>query len=213
MAFIGGIIGFIAGMGANRAAESYALAHHPRALGPESAPRFASPAGFACGAIGALVCAILVLRWGMQAATPQLALFAIDLLFLSRTDLLVRLIPNGAIIFALACRMAFFAWAIPYHPDGLSAFLASAAGLALIGGLMALAALIAEKIRGAAAIGGGDIKLFAVVGFYFGFEAGMAIVLLSCILGLVGQALAKRRGEPFPFGPAIAAAALIAIVI
>lgn len=210
---IGGIIGFIAGVGANRAAEAYALGHGGANLQRGFPAPLASPAGLAFGAIGAAAYGALALRWGLQPATLQFALLVADLLFLSRTDLLVRLIPNGAILFALACRMAFFAWAIPFQPGGREAFLASIAGLVLIGGLMAAAALIARRLRGSAAIGGGDIKLFAVLGFYFGFEAGLAAVLLSCILGLAANALSRRRGEPFPFGPAIALAALIILLV
>ncbi len=214
MAPISALIGFIAGMAANAAAEAYAARRCAAALPAGFAPRIASPFGLAMGAAGALAYGALALRWGLQPATLQFALFIADLIFLSRTDLLARIIPNGCILFALGCRLAFFAWAIPYRSGGSEAFLASLAGLVLIGGLMALAAWIAGRLGRAGSLGGGDVKLFAVLGFYLGFEAGLAAVLLACILALAAAVLrGRKRGDAFPFGPAIALAATLLIVI
>lgn len=214
MALAFAIAGFIAGMAANCAAEYYAARRCSASLPAGFAPHFSSPAGFALGGAVALAYGALAMRWGLQPATLQFALLIADLAFLSRTDLLVRIIPNGCILFALGCRLAFFAWAIPYRPGGSDAFLASLAGLVLIGAIMALAAWIAERLGRSGALGGGDVKLFAVLGFYFGFEAGLAAVLLACILALAAALLrGRKRSEAFPFGPAIALAAVILIVV
>ena len=59
-------------------------------------------------------------------------------------------------------------------------------------------------------LGGGDIKLFAVMGLYLGLAASMFALLLACILGLAFAAVRKKyregSGAQIPFGPAIAAA-------
>ena len=56
-------------------------------------------------------------------------------------------------------------------------------------------------------MGGGDIKLMAVVGLYLGPIGALFALVLACVIGLLFHAL--RRGEearPFPFGPSIAVA-------
>ncbi len=66
--------------------------------------------------------------------------------------------------------------------------------------LLALLAivLVMEKIMKTEAMGGGDLKLFAGLGLYFGWQQGIFLVLVSCILGLAAMALSgrlKRRTE------------------
>jgi len=80
----------------------------------------------------------------------------------------------------------------------------------LLGGaalfLPMLAVVLAmEKIMKTEAMGGGDLKLFAVFGLYFGWQQGLFLVLVSCILGLLSMALSGRlhpRTET-PFAPAL----------
>jgi prepilin signal peptidase PulO-like enzyme (type II secretory pathway) len=71
-------------------------------------------------------------------------------------------------------------------------------------------------VRGEVGLGGGDIKLFAVLGFYLGPMGIIHNIFLSCILGSIvggGLLLVNRikRSEPIPFGPAIIIVAIIQI--
>lgn len=80
----------------------------------------------------------------------------------------------------------------------------------LVGFLLPLT--IAYFSRGG--LGGGDIKLFAVLGLYFGVEGVLLVIMLSAVLGcfIVGSLLLVgkiQRDIPFPFGPFIALAALL----
>ncbi|RXI98413.1 prepilin peptidase [Anaerobacillus alkaliphilus] len=64
-------------------------------------------------------------------------------------------------------------------------------------------------------MGGGDIKLFGVLGIALGLQATLLTLFfaafLGSIVGLVGILLKKvKRGKPIPFGPFIAVGALIA---
>jgi len=65
--------------------------------------------------------------------------------------------------------------------------------------LPVLAVVLAmEKIMKTEAMGGGDLKLFAVLGLYFGWQQGLFLVPVSCVLGLACMALTgrlKRRTE------------------
>jgi leader peptidase (prepilin peptidase)/N-methyltransferase len=63
-------------------------------------------------------------------------------------------------------------------------------------------------------MGGGDIKLAAVIGLCLGWPVGVIAVLLGCLLaGLVGLALVltklKSRKDLLPFAPFLAAGTLI----
>jgi leader peptidase (prepilin peptidase)/N-methyltransferase len=58
-------------------------------------------------------------------------------------------------------------------------------------------------------MGGGDIKLFAVMGLYLGPAGSLFALMLSCLFGLLFALLRRtggEKGEQIPFGPSIAAA-------
>lgn len=79
--------------------------------------------------------------------------------------------------------------------------------------LFVLLALIAIVSRGG--MGGGDVKLFAVVGLLLGTQLGLLALFLSTlfglVVGLIGIGLGKwRMGTGIPFGPAIAGGVMVA---
>jgi prepilin signal peptidase PulO-like enzyme (type II secretory pathway) len=64
------------------------------------------------------------------------------------------------------------------------------------------------KLRGQIGLGGGDIKLFGILGFYLGPVGIILNIFLSCTVGaIVGIALMAflkhSKDKPMPFGPAI----------
>ncbi|MDQ0256508.1 prepilin signal peptidase PulO-like enzyme (type II secretory pathway) [Evansella vedderi] len=64
-------------------------------------------------------------------------------------------------------------------------------------------------------MGGGDIKLFAVLGFVLGWQGILLAFLFSsfygAFLGLIGMIFGKvKRGQPMAFGPYIVLGALTA---
>ena len=83
-------------------------------------------------------------------------------------------------------------------------------GFAIGGGLL-LIVLVYEKIRKTEAMGGGDLKLLFLTGLYLGWQRNLLCLFFACILGIVvGLATAKKREEKlFPWGPSIAAGAII----
>ncbi|WP_375535968.1 prepilin peptidase [Alteribacillus sp. HJP-4] len=65
-------------------------------------------------------------------------------------------------------------------------------------------------------MGGGDIKLFAIIGLFFGWELTLVAFFLSVLLGaaagLPGLVAGKvKRGVPIPFGPFIAAGSILTL--
>ena len=115
------------------------------------------------------------------------------------------IIPDGCHIAAAAAWLA----ALPFTFTGWGDVLKSVlAAVAFGGGLLAVS-LVMDRLLGRDTLGGGDIKLFAVVGLYLGFIGSLFALMLACVVGLALQGLLRRRGgeRAFPFGPSIALAA------
>ena len=74
--------------------------------------------------------------------------------------------------------------------------------------------LAADAVLQKPSMGGGDIKLFFLLGVYLGVKKAMLTLFLSCIIGLVWQLLQQRLepGAAFPFAPSIAVAAWVVIM-
>lgn len=154
----------------------------------------------------AAVTVLCLLRFGLTAECPRNLIFFGCLFCLSLVDLESCIIPDGCLAVAA---LAWAAW-LPF--SGLAPTeigLRVLAALVYGGGLL-LISLAADKILGKESLGGGDIKLFAVMGLYLGMTASLFALLLSCVLGLVfafaRRTFSRRQDEHFPFGPAIAAA-------
>ena len=133
-------------------------------------------------------------------------LFLISVLIvLSFIDLEHYLIPDRVIIFALAGGVMINL--LTRDLTVLSALI----GLAVPSAFLLLLALAS---RGG--MGGGDIKLAAVIGFFLGWPMGLLAVFLGCLLGgAVGAVLLltriKGRKDAIPFGPFLSGGAVITI--
>ncbi|MDI6637541.1 MAG: A24 family peptidase [Bacillota bacterium] len=95
---------------------------------------------------------------------------------------------------------------------GLHEVAIRAIGLVVCGGLVFLIALLS---RGG--MGGGDVKLMALVGSFLGPWAGLASFMIACFIGAavgVGLIVAglKKRKDEIPFGPFIAAGTIIVCI-
>ncbi|GLC87258.1 prepilin peptidase [Lysinibacillus piscis] len=132
------------------------------------------------------------------------ALFFISLLvIITVSDIVYMLIPNKILLFFLP----FLAIGRIVSPLAIwwDSLLGAAVGFSLL-------LLIAMVSKGG--MGGGDIKLFFVIGLVLGtFQTLLTLFLAAGIGMVVGVILLKRRKEgrktPIPFGPSIAAAAII----
>lgn len=145
-------------------------------------------------------CSILW-RFGLT-ADALTALVLISCLFsLSLVDLEIQIIPDRFLLIPAAARLLQLA---------LEGRLLSGLIPALIfgGGLLALS-LIMDKILKKDSMGGGDIKLMAVLGLFFSIPECLLLLVMACILGILIASLLMRVREdtPFPFGPALSLAA------
>ena len=157
----------------------------------------------------ALVTVLCLLRFDLTVLCLRNWVFLGCLFLLTLTDLEDCVIPDGSLIAAAA------AWflTLPLLWNGWGDAAARVLTGLVAGGALLGLSLLMDRILGKESLGGGDIKLFAVVGLYLGPVATLFAVLLSCILGLAFAAVARRgRGKPFPFGPAIAVSACIMLL-
>ncbi|WP_416825538.1 prepilin peptidase [Ectobacillus polymachus] len=120
------------------------------------------------------------------------------------SDLTYMLIPNSILLFFFGI-FAIERFFIPLHPWWNSI---SGACIAFI--LLFLIAVISKG-----GMGGGDVKLFAVLGFVLGGKLVILAFLLSAffgtVFGLLGLMTGRlKRNKPMPFGPYIMMGTLVA---
>lgn len=172
----------------------------------------ASPVPAAAALAAALVAGAVAWRHGLSPTTLELGAAAVALAVAVRCDCESRIIPDACVGALLAARAAFLGAGVFAGFATAGDVAASLAGAAVVGGGLVAMALISDRLLGAESIGGGDVKLFAAAGAYFGVEGGVAVVLAACLLGLVGERLLGDGSGRFAFGPAIAAAFCLVMV-
>ena len=167
-----------------------------------------------CGAVFAGI----VLVYGISWQSLELMAFSAALVFLSLTDLDSFKIPNATILFMVAVRIAYMAYAFfagLMTVDDIVFFAGSAIGAGIA---LTFVVIVADKVLGRESMGGGDVKLLAVAGLYFGWRQWLLLLILSCVIGIIVALVSQRRAggdednsskTPIPFGPSIAAACVI----
>lgn len=176
------------------------------------------------------------------------ALFLVLLVWASAIDLRERRIPNKLVIamaalwlavrvllavMVAACSAGAFGSGVQAgnaasvasvvtmgtFPFGLTLIDGLAGALVLGGGSLAVS-LSFERFAQRPSMGGGDIKLLAVVGLFLGWERGLWCLFAACLVVLVMQAVSRVReggkrigSQTFPFAPAILVGVVIASIL
>jgi leader peptidase (prepilin peptidase)/N-methyltransferase len=176
------------------------------ALGP---PAWLTAA--AGGLAGALLAAAL-------AASPELPLFlalAVLGVLLAAVDLACRRLPHKLVMPAVAVATAFFA-GLALITGAWGAWLRAVLAALVLGGVF----LLLASVPGGG-LGYGDVKLAALLGLFLGWLGWRAVLwggLLPWLInGPVVLALLLagrvRRRSALPFGPALLAGALLAVLV
>ena len=87
-------------------------------------------------------------------------------------------------------------------------------GLLAGGGFLFLVAKSYHLLRHREGLGLGDVKLLAVIGLFFGYQAAVYTIFVGSVIGTVFGVLqlalqGQKLSRPLPFGPYLAAAALL----
>ena len=159
-----------------------------------------------------LITVICLLKFDLTVLCLRNYIFLVVLFVLTLTDIDDMIIPDGCHIVAVIAWIA----AEPFLFDGWKGVVSHVAAALIYGGGLLAVSLILDRIMGRDTLGGGDIKLIAVTGLYLGMIGNLFTLMLSCIMGLLFNAIIKRSSDDgdraFPFGPWIAGAAAIMLL-
>ncbi len=159
---------------------------------------------------------VLMVTGGVKLAAEDL-LFALPvmavmwlLIIISIADAKYMIIPDQAVIALAVCAVGF----VNYHDNPLDMLYGALCG----GGVMLLMALLGRLISGKEAMGFGDVKLMAALGFITGLRGIIAVIIgmsvISAMAFTVLIALKKiKRTDSRPLGPYISAAAVIYMLV
>lgn len=159
-------------------------------------------------ALVAAIWAVAVWYYGPVWMGLTAAVFGTLLLGIGVTDARTYIIPDeftiGGLLFGLAISLV-------YGVDGLlSALVGAAVGFAIL----LFVAWAGEKAFGKEAMGGGDIKMMAMVGAFTGWQGVLLTIFGGALLGtLIFIPLTLGKKRLVPFGVFLAAAAAIAFVV
>lgn len=182
------------------------------------------------------------------AGGASFVLFLVLLTWASAIDLRERRIPNKLVVtmaalwlgvrvllavMAVACSVGAFGSGVQagdapsaaafatmgIFPFGLTLIDGLVGALVLGGGLLAVS-IAFERFAQRPSMGGGDIKLLAVVGLFLGWERGLWCLFAACLVVLAMQAISRVREDgkrigsrTFPFAPAILVGVVIASLL
>ncbi|THJ22277.1 MAG: prepilin peptidase [Nitrospira sp. CG24D] len=132
------------------------------------------------------------------------------LLVVAGTDLSHQIIPNAVTFPGIALGLVSAATVLPLGLlDGLI-------GLLIGGGILWLLAWASPYLFGKEGMGGGDIKLLAMIGAFLGWKLALMTIMIGSLVGsVVGVSLLAaqviKREEYIPFGPFLVLGAVSAL--
>ncbi|MDI9570431.1 MAG: prepilin peptidase [Pseudomonadota bacterium] len=159
----------------------------------------------------AILALFLFWKYGFSWQFPAAFAFVSALLVITFIDLDHQIIPDVVTLpgIPLGLILAVTVMGLP--------FMEALWGLLIGGGLLYLVAVAYAFIRKMEGMGGGDIKLLAMIGAFLGWKSLPFIVLVSALAaGAVGVALMVAKGRDMkyalPFGPFLSLAAVAYIL-
>jgi leader peptidase (prepilin peptidase)/N-methyltransferase len=156
----------------------------------------------------ALLSLALVLKFGFSPALPIYFIFSAALLVVIVIDIYNKIIPDSislpGIVIGFAC--SFINPVITWQESGI--------GLLIGGGVLYAVAAGYYLFTKREGMGGGDIKLLAMIGAFLGWQSLPFVVFGSSILGAlvgIGAMVKQKKGGKtmIPYGPFLSIAALL----
>ena len=153
---------------------------------------------------------LLFLRFGPTPAFAALFLFCSALVVITFIDIEHQIIPDEISLSGIV--IGFVLSFFMEEPGWLNSLL----GILLGGGSLLLVAYSYQRLTGKEGMGGGDIKLLAMMGAFLGWKAVPFIIFASSLIGsLIGVSIMffqkKDSKLAIPFGPYLAFGAVLYI--
>ncbi len=160
--------------------------------------------------VTALASLLLFLKFGPSLEYLFYFAFLASLIVITVIDLYHQIIPDVISLPGIA--VGLLGAAVFTHRPFLEALL----GMLLGGGSLFFVASVYQWLFKREGMGGGDVKLLAMIGAFLGWKAVILTVLLSSLIGsVVGILIMIVKGKDFkyaiPFGPFLSLAAAIAL--
>lgn len=152
----------------------------------------------------AVVFISFIWKYDISFLTLRYLILACILLGLALVDLDSYEIPDGFIIAGIL----WWIVTIPFMENSMAEQLKTGllGGIAIGGGIL-LFSLLMDYVLKSESMGGGDIKLFFMLGLYMGPALGLFNLIVSSFLGIFLVVLMRKN--KIPFGPAIVGASWI----
>jgi leader peptidase (prepilin peptidase) / N-methyltransferase len=154
----------------------------------------------------------LAILWafGPSLTTVLYALLFSALLVVTGTDLTHKIIPNVVTLPGIVLGLLGAATVLPVGI--INALL----GVAVGGGILWALAWASPYLFGREGMGGGDIKLLAMIGAFLGWKPALLTIMIGSLAGsLIGVSLIAlrfmKRDEYIPFGPFLVFGALLSM--
>lgn len=149
---------------------------------------------------------ILYIKFGLTLIFFKYAVLMMILIIVSFIDYDYTMIPDVTIIFGLIVGSLFL------FSDAKLSFINVLIGMAVGGGIFLVIAVVTNG-----AVGGGDIKLMAMLGLFLGWKMILFVTLASFIVGGIVSVMLlifkiKSRKDIIPFAPFIGTGVYIAIL-
>jgi leader peptidase (prepilin peptidase)/N-methyltransferase len=153
---------------------------------------------------------LLFLKWGLSLSYFFYFSFVAALIIITVIDLYHQIIPDVISIPGIGVGL-LGALIIPHIT-----FFNSLLGILLGGGSLFVVATFYQWLFKREGMGGGDVKLLAMIGAFLGWDAVILTILLSSLIGsITGIIIMVLKGKDFkyaiPFGPFLSLGAVIAL--
>lgn len=152
-------------------------------------------------------------RFGLSFELIPIFLFLSTMIVITFIDLDFQIIPDSITLPGILIGIAFssFLFPDPFELNSITGFINSLIGFIIGGGLFFLIALLSKG-----GMGGGDIKMMAMIGAFFGWKGVLTTTLIASLVGsVVGISLVlfkgKNRKTAIPFGPFLALGSVITL--
>ncbi len=152
----------------------------------------------------AMIWLTAVVRYGVSFEALRLAIFFTLLLGIAATDARYYIIPDqfsiGGLVIGLLLSVA---------PGGITA-VSAVTGAALGFGLLYLTAVVGERLLKKPAMGGGDIKMIAMIGAFLGPVGVLLSIFIGALVGvIIFTPISLKTGRLVPFGIFLAVGAAV----
>ncbi|WP_020619746.1 prepilin peptidase [Paenibacillus daejeonensis] len=170
-------------------------------------PAATKPRHYLSGQLAApVVYVISAASLGLVAELVPLLFFVSILLVIVQTDLAERIIPDRIVLIGVVGLLLLRLWSqpLPYWNYILAALIGS--------GVLLVIGIVGERLLGKETMGGGDVKLYIVIGLMLGIKLTLLSLFVASLIGLLVTVVLRLAGrgaygELVPFGPYIAVGA------